>query len=130
MFHAYLRAKKSTSSLNSLGYCKEVANLSFWVIWACLARQTLHDNSNLKKSLKFICCRQKIKFILDVFPEILQRYCKLIVLGTLCMPRYANQSDTINLQKTFVFICRRKINFTTTLFWRYCKDIDFLLWVL
>ena len=35
-----------------------------------------------------------------------------------------NQSDTINLQKTFVFICRQNINFTTMLFWRYCKDIQ------
>ena len=82
----------------------------------------------MKKPLTFIC-RQKIKFILHVFLEILQRYCKLIVLGTLGMPGYANQSDNINLQKTFAFICRKKINFTAMLFWRYCKDnADFLLW--
>ena len=34
------------------------------------------------------------------------------------------QSDTINLQKTLVFICRQKINFTTMLFWWYCKDMQ------
>ena len=66
-----------------------MANLLYWVIWACLVTQTLNDNSNLKKSLKFICCRQKIKFILHVFPEILEGYCKLIALDILCMPRYA-----------------------------------------
>ena len=37
----------------------------------------IKDNGNrsLKKPLMFIC-RQKIKFILQVFLEILQRYCK------------------------------------------------------
>ena len=30
-----------TSLLNSfLRYCKEIANLLFWVIWACLATHT------------------------------------------------------------------------------------------
>ena len=82
--------KKSTSSLTSfLRYCKEIANLLFWEIWACLATHTLNDNSNLKKPLKFIY-RQKIKLILHVFFEILQRYCKLIPLGTLGISGYAN----------------------------------------
>ena len=34
--------------------------------------------------------RQKINFILDIFLEILQRYCEIIVLGTLVMPDYTN----------------------------------------
>ena len=58
----------------SLIYYKDIVNLLFWVLWACLATQT--------------------------------------------------QSDTINLQKTFVFICRQKINITPMLFWRYCEDIQ------
>ena len=67
--------KRSSSSFTFfLRYYKDVVNLLFWVLCACLATQ--------------------------------------------------NQSDTINLQKTFVFICRQKINFTTMLFWRYCKDIQ------
>ena len=44
-----------------------MANLLYWVIWACLVTQILNDNSNLKKSLKFICFRQKIKFIFTFF---------------------------------------------------------------
>ena len=33
--------KIKTSLLNSfLSYCKEIANLLFWVIWACLATHT------------------------------------------------------------------------------------------
>ena len=43
----------------------------------------------MKKPLTLIC-RQKIKIILHIFLEILQRYCELIVLGTLSMPGYTN----------------------------------------
>ena len=102
--------KKSTSSLNSfLKYYKEIANLLSWVIWAGLDTHTWNNNSNLiiiviiiiiiiiinnnnkiinsnlKKPLTWIC-RQKTKFILHTFLEMLQRYCKLIVLDTLGMP--------------------------------------------
>ena len=35
-------------------------------------------------------CRQKINFILHTFLEILKRYCKLVVLGTLGMPGCAH----------------------------------------
>ena len=35
-------------------------------------------------------CRQKINFILHDFYEILQRYCKLVVLGTLGMSGYTH----------------------------------------
>ena len=34
------------------------------------------------------------------------------------------QSDTINLSKTFMFICRQKVNFIPTFCWRYYKDIQ------
>ena len=33
-------------------------------------------------------------------------------------------SDTINLQKTFVSICRQKLNFIPQFFWRYRKDMQ------
>ena len=62
--------KRSSSSITfSMIYYKDIVNLLFWVLWACLVTQT--------------------------------------------------QSYTINLQKTFVFICRQKI----MVFWRYWKDI-------
>ena len=97
-FHAYLRAKKSTSSLNSfLRYRKEIANFLFSVNWACLATHTYNDDSNLKKPFTFIC-RQKIKFILHVF---LERYCKLIVLGTLDMSDQANPKWYYHLAENF-----------------------------
>ena len=56
-----------------LSCCKEMANLLFWVIWACLATQNYNDSINLKKPLTLIC-RQKINLILHAFSEILQRY--------------------------------------------------------
>ena len=40
-FHAYLHAEISSLSLTSfLGYCKEIANVLSWVIWACLVIHT------------------------------------------------------------------------------------------
>ena len=41
----------------------------------------------MKKTLTFIC-RQKINFILKIFFEILQKCCKIVILGTLVMPVY------------------------------------------
>ena len=43
----------------------------------------------MKKLLKFIW-RQKIYFSLDVFFEILKRYCKVVILGTWSIPGYAH----------------------------------------
>ena len=55
----------------------------------------------------FICRN----FILYVFINILQRYCKLLILDTLGMYGYANPNDKINLQKTLMSICMPKLNF-------------------
>ena len=44
-------------------------------------------------------CRQKITFILLVFLEILQRYCKLAILGTLDMPGYTQPESYCQLVK-------------------------------
>ena len=82
--------KNSPSSLTSfLRYCKEIANLLFYVLWACLASHTQSGTINLYKNLVFIR-KQKINFIPHVFLEIFQRCCKLVILGTLSMPGYAH----------------------------------------
>ena len=52
----------------------------------------------MKKPLTLIC-RQKTKFILHIFLEILQRYCKLIVLGALGVP--------VNKPKVIQSTCRK-----------------------
>ena len=70
-FSCLSACKKLTSSLTSfLRYLK-------------------NHSIDLKKPLMFIC-RQKINFILHIFPEILRGYCKFAILGTLGMPSYAH----------------------------------------
>ena len=59
-------------------------------------------------------------FISKIFLEMLQRYCKIVWV----MPI---KKDSINLQKTLVFICMQKINFIITSFLRYCKGIAYLI---
>ena len=72
--------KKLTSSFTfSLRYYKDIANLLFWVLWACLAMHTHSDTINLKKNFTFIN-KQKI----------CAKVCKLLILGTLGMPAYAH----------------------------------------
>ena len=69
-FYVYLY-KKSTSSLTSfLRYCKDFADMLYWVFWACLANTTENGSINLWTSLKSTFL-QKIKFIPPFFPEIL-----------------------------------------------------------
>ena len=66
--------KKTTSSLTfSLRYCKDIANLLFQLLWACLGTHTQSEIINLQKAFVFIC-RQKFNFIPHAFLEILQRY--------------------------------------------------------
>ena len=66
-----------------------------------------------------VICRN---FIIYFFFEILQRYCKFIILSTLAMPGYAHLKDSINLKKAFVSNQTQKI-----IFQRYA---NFLFWVL
>ena len=48
-------------------------------------------------------CRQKFNFILHVFLEILQRYCKLVILGTFGMSGYAHPKWYYQLVENFDF---------------------------
>ena len=74
----------------------EKSTKALWVIWVCLATNTLNDSINLTKHLKFVC-RQKStsSFMFSL------RYCKDIenlfswVIWA-CLDRHT-QKDTINL---------------------------------
>ena len=100
--------KKSTALLTSfLTCCREIANLLFWVIWACLATNTYNDCITLKKPSTYIS-RQNINFILLVFLEILQRYCKLVVFSTLDMSRYAHPEWYYHLVENFCVYLQAK----------------------
>ena len=77
--------QKSSSSLTfSLRYYKDIVNLLFWVLWACLSTRTQSDPINLQKTFVFIC-RQKINFS-PCFSEDIAKIYKLLILGTLGMP--------------------------------------------
>ena len=56
------------------------------------------------------------------------RYCKdivnwLFLVLWACLATHT-QSDTVILQKTFVFICRQKSTSSPMLLWRYCIDMQ------
>ena len=86
--------KRSSSPFKfSLRYYKDIVNL-FWVLWACLVRQTQLG---------------KLNFTPYSFVEILQRYANFWVLWA-CLVAHI-QNDSINLYRTLMFICMQKINF-------------------
>ena len=83
----------------------------------------------MKKPLTFIC-RQKIKFILHAILEILQRYCKLIVLGTLGMPGYANSKWHYQLVENFCVHLQAKNQLHSHAFLEILQRYEnFLFWV-
>ena len=97
--------------------------------WSILGHIHLYDNIILKKPLIFICKN----FILYIFLKILQKYCKLIILGALGMPGFAHLRKIVStFVRTFRELLYLKQTFSPMFSWRYCKDmyINFLLWVL
>ena len=89
----------------------------------------LNDNINLKKPSTFIS-RQKINFILHVFPEILQRYCKLSFFGTLGLSGYVHPKWYYYLVKNFFVYLQAKINFIPHAFMEILQRYANLFWVL
>ena len=107
--------RSSSSFIFSLKYYKDIVNLLFWVLWACLATWTQSDTINLKKTFVFIC-RQNIKFTPPPFLEILQRYTNFLFwVPWACLVAHT-QNESINLQKTSMLICMPKINFINHFF--------------
>ena len=68
----------------------KILNLPFWLLWAWLAMTGKKNTISLWKTLMFVFM-QKIKFIPYLFLEILQRYCKLVILATLGVPGNTQQ---------------------------------------
>ena len=67
------------------------------------------------KKFFILTCKQKINFILPVFVEILQIYCKPVILGTLILsPGRKLSSLCAGTKRTSSHI----------FFWRYCKDME------
>ena len=96
-FTCLFACKISTASLTSFWPCRrEIANLLFYVIWACVATNTSNKSINLKKASTFIS-RQKINFIL----QILERSCELAVFGTLGLSGYPHPDWYYHLVESF-----------------------------
>ena len=60
-----------------------------------------------------LICRN---FILYIFLNIWQRYCKLVILGTLGMPGYAHLKRYYHFVENFCLSDRQKINFVSYVF--------------
>ena len=83
--------KKSTSSLPSFwDIAKTLQTCYFWVLRAYQTVTSKNNITSLKKTFLFIFM-WKIIFIPHLFLEILQRYCKLVSLGTLGARNHAHQ---------------------------------------
>ena len=65
---------------------------------------------------------QKIIFIPQLIFEMLQKYCKLVILGTLGTPGHAHQSNSTNLYQTLILIYKQKITVNPHVFNRYLKN--------
>ena len=77
-----------------------------------------------------LICRN---FILYVFLKICQRYCKLVILGTLDMTDYALLKRYYQIGEKFCLSDRREINFVFHVFLeilqRYANFLFWVLWV-
>ena len=91
-----------TSFLSSfLRYCEDITNLLFWVLWKYLSM------ANKNHGISFV---QKLKFISHLSFEILPRYCKLVILGTLGTRDISTKINSIKLWKTLMFTYTQKVN--------------------
>ena len=74
-------------------------------------------------------CWQKINFLLHVFLQIFQRYCKVVVLGTFGMPGYAHPKWYYQLIETSRVNLQAKINFIPNAFREtLLRYANFLFW--
>ena len=124
--------KKSTSPLTSfLRYCKEIANLLFWVIWGWLATHTENDSISFRKPLPLSVGKKSTSssaFSFTCSKDIIVNL--LFSIFWACLAMHI-QSGNINSRKTFMFICRQKINFIRHAFLEILQRYgSFSFWVL
>ena len=62
-------------------------------------------------------------FILYIFLKILQRYCKLVILGNLDMPGYAYLKKIVSTYREPLCLTRKKSTLSPIFSWGYCKDM-------
>ena len=67
--------------------------------------------------------KQKINFILLFFLEILERYCKPVVLGNMCKI-CTTKENLSTCRKRLCLFSGKKANSSPMFFWRYCRDMQ------
>ena len=72
LWHLSVRKRSLSSFMLSLRYYKDIVNLLFWVLWACLAVQTQRDTITFRK-LSFLLGGKKST---SPNPILFCRYCK------------------------------------------------------
>ena len=72
LWHLSVRKRSTSSFMLSLRYYKDIVNLLFWVLWACLAMQTQCDTITFRK-LSFLLGGKKST---SPTPMLFCRYCK------------------------------------------------------
>ena len=110
------------SNLSCLSTCKKSTEQTCYFRYLGMPGHThLKWCINLKKPSTFISW-QKINFILDVFLEILQRYCKLVVFGTLGLSGYAYPKSFS--RKRLCLSGGKKSTSSPMLLWEHSKDMQ------
>ena len=93
----FICMQKSTSFIPSFSrYYKNITNLVCWVLWAYLVMTTKNDDLNVQETLMFIFI-EKMNFTPHLILEILLRYCKLVIMGTLDMLGYGYNKMVISV---------------------------------
>ena len=113
--------KKSTSPFTfSLRYCKDLANLLFWTLWACLAIQHPKWYYQVVENFR-VYLQAKIQLHPSRFHWDIAKILQLVIwVLSACLAMYT-QNDRINLQKTSIFICTPKIN---SIIWDWSWNIN------
>ena len=121
---------KLHSSLLFLRYCKDFANLLFWVIWAGLAMPT-RINYITSWNIFIFICMQKMNFISTFFFEILQRYYKLPIgyFGHVWL--WPVKTRILPCRKFWCLSSCKKSYLSLIFFLKYYRDIaNLVFWVL
>ena len=111
LWHLSVRKRSLSSFMLSLRYYKDIVNLLFWVLWACLAVQTQRDTITFRKLSFLLGGKKSTSPNPHTFLQILQRYANYSfrVLSA-CLVAHT-QNDSTNLKKIWMFICMPKIYF-------------------
>ena len=97
----FISMQKSISSpLFFLRHCNDIANLLVWVLWVCLAMATKKILSAYGNFDVHVLVKNQI-YIPDLFLEMLTKYCKFVIFGTLSCLAKATKKIIINLLKNF-----------------------------